>query len=238
MGVEMEKEATSADDILDAAAETASGNSDKAERREIKGGVPYTASPGVFKKALEGIIAAERPDKFNPNFMDTILGIRGGASRAIPPLFKKMQFLGTDGTPTSLYSKFKTEGGRSQAAFEALRNAFGELFKRNEYIYRADESAVKDVLVEITGLKRNDPVIRQMYSTFDALKSFIESEPTRAIVDRVDEAAASPHRNASDHIGGKLKLGLSYQINIVLPETENIAVFNAIFRSLRENLLQ
>ncbi|WOS63230.1 DUF5343 domain-containing protein [Sinorhizobium fredii] len=233
----MAKEATTPDETSNAAAEKVSANNEKTERREIKGGIPYTTSPGVFKKALEGIITAERPDKFNPNFMDTILSIRGGASRAVPPLLKKMQFLGADGTPTSLYSKFKTEGGRSQAAFEALRYAFGELFKRNEYIYRADESAVKDGLVEVTGLKRNDPIIRLMYATFDSIKSFIDSEPTRAVEERADEAAPSS-QSISDHPGGKLKLGLSYQINIVLPETENIAVFNAIFRSLRDNLLR
>lgn len=149
-----------------------------------------------------------------------------------------MQFLAPDGTPTSLYSKFKTEGGRSQAAYEGLRNAYGELFKRNEYIYRADEGVVKDVLVEITGLKRSDPIIRLMYSTFDAIKVFIESEPAKAPEPKTDEEATPQDRGVSDKSGDSLKLGLSYQINIILPETENIAVFNAIFKSLRDNLLR
>lgn len=149
-----------------------------------------------------------------------------------------MQFLGADGSPTQLYSKFKTEGGRSQAAFEALRNAFGELFKRNEYIYKADESAVKDILVEITGLKRNDQIIRLMYTTFEAIKSFIKSDPVRIAETRSDDVASSTDMTGDDSATGGVKLGLSYQINIVLPETENIAVFNAIFRSLRENLLR
>ena len=34
------------------------------------------------------------------------------------------------------------------------------------------------------------------------------------------------------------RLGLSYHINIVLPETKDVAVFNAIFQSLRQNLLR
>lgn len=210
----MAKDADSPDKTTAAAADPPSGNSEKTERREIKGGVPYTASPGIFKKALETIITAERPDKFNPNFMETILGIRGGASRAVPPLFKKMQFIGADGTPTALYSKFKTEGGRSQAAYEALKNSFGELFKRNEYIYRADEGAIKDVLVEITGLKRNDPVIRQMHATFEAIKAFIDGEPSKAVVEKSDDIATS-QQGAVDHSGTKLKLGLSYQLNII-----------------------
>jgi hypothetical protein len=75
--------------------------------------------------------------------MATILKLTGGAARAVPPLLKKMQFIGADGTPTSLYSRFKTDNGRAQAAYEGLKNAFGELFRRNEYIHKSDESQLK-----------------------------------------------------------------------------------------------
>ena len=93
---------------------------DKSDRREIKGGLPYSQSPGVFKKTLEQIIQAERPDNFSSNFMATILKLTGGSAKAVPPLLKKMQFINPDGSPSQLYSKFKTDGGRSQAAFEGL----------------------------------------------------------------------------------------------------------------------
>lgn len=123
----------------EAAAAATDETKEKSDRREIKGGIPYSISPGVLKKALDSIIPAERPDKFGTNFMETILKLTGGAARSVPPFLKKMQFIGTDGTPSLLYSKFKTDGGRSQAAYDGLRNAFGELFKRNEYIHKADE---------------------------------------------------------------------------------------------------
>lgn len=118
-----------------AEANSVSPRKDKIERREIKGGIPYTVAPGVLKKALEQIIPAERPDKFGSNYMDTILKLTGGAARAVPPFLKKMQFISADGSPTILYSKFKTDRGRSQAAYEGLKNAFSELFRRNEYIH-------------------------------------------------------------------------------------------------------
>jgi hypothetical protein len=172
--------------------------------------------------------------------MSTILKMSGGSARAVPPLLKKMQFIGPDGTPTLLYSKFKTDGGRSQATYDGLKNAFNELFKRNEYIHKADESTVKDVIVEITGLKNTDGIVRLMYNTFDAIRSFITSDVSGA-----SESTKPDPENDSNVDQSKPKaelrsvpLGLSYQINIVLPETENIAVFNAIFRSLRENLLR
>ncbi|QNA84948.1 DUF5343 domain-containing protein [Sphingomonas sp. So64.6b] len=159
----------------------------------------------------------------------------------MPPFLKKMQFIGPDGAPTLLYSKFKTDSGRSQAAFEGLRNAFGELFKRNEYIHKADDSAIRDVIVEITGLKKADPIVRLMYQTFDAVKGFITADVSSESSEDDDNADGDDGDNNKkrDQSVGRLKsLGLSYQISIVLPETENISVFNAIFRSLRENLLR
>lgn len=229
-------------DAENAPAQEAPSDSDKKEkeRREIKGGIPYSTSPGVLKKALEQIIPAERPDKFGSNYMETILKLTGGSARAVPPFLKKMNFIAADGTPTVLYSKFKTDGGRSQAAYEGLRNAFGELFKRNEYVHKADEAGVKDIIVEITGLKKSDSVVRMMYQSFDAVRSFISGEVSGSPVAENSERPTHDEASVPPTSGqaGPLPIGLSYQINIILPETENIGVFNAIFKSLRENLLR
>jgi hypothetical protein len=220
--------------------EAAQASNEKTERREIKGGIPYTTSPGVLKKALETIVVAERPEKFGANYMQTILKLTGGAARAVPPFLKKMNFVGADGSPTLLYSKFKTDGGRSQAAYEGLKSAFGELFRRNEYIHKADENTVKDTIVEITGLKKTDPIVRMMYASFDAVRSFVVGDVSANLEggkpESPDERKEDPPLVEKEKNG--VRLGLSYQINIVLPETENISVFNAIFKSLRDNLLR
>ena len=56
------------------------------KKREIKGGLPYSTSPGTFKKALDGIIVAERPDRFSGDFMSTVLKVSGGSARPVPPM--------------------------------------------------------------------------------------------------------------------------------------------------------
>ncbi|WP_155908406.1 DUF5343 domain-containing protein [Asticcacaulis sp. YBE204] len=238
--VKMDKSNAGSADENAAGAGGAQSVKEKAEKREIKGGIPYVMAPGVLKKALELIIPAERPDKFSANYMETILKLTGGAARAVPPIFKKMQFIGSDGAPTILYSKFKTDGGRSQAAYDGLKNAFSELFRRNEYIYKADENAVKDVIVEITGLKKTDPIVRLMYGSFDAVRGFINGEiSSSGELGKLDADTASDEEKAvSIRSTNSVEVGLSYQINIILPETENISVFNAIFKSLRDNLLR
>lgn len=239
-----ENETPASDMAASKSTNTEQKSKEKAEHRDIKGNIPYVTSPGVFKKALDLIVTAERPDKFTYNFISTILNITGGSARAIPPMLKKMQFIEADATPTILYSRFKTEGGRSEAAFLGLRNAFGELFKRNEFIHKADEATIKDIIVEITGLKKNDSIVRLMYSTFDAIRSFITADIGQNTNQKQNNNELENEREFQNDEPRQhdrkpsVKLGLSYQINIVLPETDNIDVFNAIFRSLRENMLQ
>lgn len=226
--------ATNTKEPISSAAEEKKAN----PKREIQGGLPYSTSPGVFKRALEAMISAERPEKFTGNFLETVLRLTGGSARPVPPMLKKMHFLSSDGTPTELYSKFKTESGRSAAALEGLKYAYAELFRRNEVIYRADEAAVVDLIVEVNGLKRSDPIVRMTYQTFEAIRGFIDKNAAAAPDHLKDETSATPSPAETSFSGDPSHtLGLSYQINIVLPETDDISVFNAIFKSLRENLL-
>jgi hypothetical protein len=55
------------------AEDSASASKTKATKKVIKGNLPYTQAPGVFKKTLEGIITAGQPERFTSNFMDTVL---------------------------------------------------------------------------------------------------------------------------------------------------------------------
>jgi hypothetical protein len=78
-----------------------------------------------------------------------------------------------------------------------------------------------------------------MYQSFDAVRSFIQGELSSAqagedvVTPTGDSTMTAPVPSVSTR-----HVGLTYNINIVLPESENIAVFNAIFRSLNENLLK
>jgi hypothetical protein len=88
--------------------------------RKIAGNLPYLPGPGSLKKALDGIVGAQRPDKFNADFLESILNLKGGAT---VPIFKKMGLVASDGSPTELYSRFKTDSGRGSAALQAIKNA-------------------------------------------------------------------------------------------------------------------
>lgn len=215
--------------------------------RKIPGNLPYLTASGTLKRALERLIDASRPDKFNTDFLENVLKLSGGAARATTPILKKMGFLTSDGVPTDLYAKFRTDGGRPAASLAGLRNGFPEIFKRSEYAHTVDDNKLRDIILEITGLKASDPVAQAIKSTFNVVKSFI---PAGADLTGIDEEAGPHDENAgflanqntqgddARNAGrGSKSVGLVYNINIVLPETSDLKILNAIFRSVKVNLL-
>lgn len=213
------------------AAEVAQG-----PRKKIPGNLPYLPGYGSLKKALDGIVGAQRPDKFNADFLESILQLKGGSARATVPIFKKMGLIASDGSPTDLYSRFKTDSGRGSAALQAIKNAYPEIYKRSEYAHSVPEAKLKDIIVEITGLQAADPIVGYIKFTFNIIKSYIGTATSTDNSQTANDASMMDYTESSSVV--KPKVGLSYHINIVIPETSNVTVLNAIFRAVKENLLK
>ncbi|MDX8447747.1 DUF5343 domain-containing protein [Mesorhizobium captivum] len=230
-------------------AESGNQNTNSSEKqtsgqRKIPGNLPYLTASGTLKKTLDRLIEAQRPERFSVDFIENVLKLSGGGARATIPILKKMNFLSSDGTPTELYAKFRTDSGRGAAALQGLRSAFQEIFRRSEYAYSAEESKLKDIIVEVTGLKPTDPVAMAIRSTFNVIKSYIPSNMETSQSNHAEniESAESPESRPFIRQEPKetaaSEIGLVYNINIVLPETSDLSVLNAIFRSIKENLMK
>lgn len=203
--------------------------------------LPYVNQPGSMVKILEKIKTAKTPDRFTHDFLETKLGFKGGNYRQFIPLAKKLGLLKSDGSPSDLYKRFRNTDSSKASMAQALRDGYREAFERNEYANSLDKEKFKGLVVEITGLESDNRVVQLICQTFDHLKKLANFDAD-APVRKDDSNSAS---QADEPAGGdestpprKLAVGLSYTINLVLPKTDDPAVFNAIFKSLRENLLR
>jgi hypothetical protein len=205
---------------------------------------PYMNAYGSIGKVLDKIVEAKRPDRFTQDYLETVLALPSSSLRPVIPLLKRIGFLNPDGTPTELYSKFKTEGGRRIAMASAIKIGYPEIFKRNEFAYKLDKSKLTDIIVEMTGLEKDNGVVRNIVGTFSALNGYADFEgldlssvETKVSSDeRTDRSNAQLPITQAEMRGARLNI--AYTINLNLPESTNIEVFNAIFRSLKENMLK
>jgi hypothetical protein len=95
--------------------------------------LPYLTTPGSAPKILNKIIEARTPERFTLDFLETKLGFKGGSSRPIIPLLKRIGFLTDDGVPTEIYRQFRNESTRGKAMANALQIGYSEIFAMNEY---------------------------------------------------------------------------------------------------------
>lgn len=197
--------------------------------------IPYVPSYGAITRALEKIKEASTPDRFTQDFLASKLGLKGGSPKPVIPFLKRTGFLGSDGSPTETYKRFRNPADSGSAAAEALQRGYAALYEVNEYAHELSDSDLKGVIVQVTGLQGEASTARAMVGSFKALRDFADFE---AVPRQAAEAASTSEASTAPmprNKAGDIRLG--YTINLNLPATSDVAVFNAIFRSLREHLL-
>jgi hypothetical protein len=198
--------------------------------------IPYLASPGSIGTALERIKSAATPPIVNPDFVLTKLKVKGGPGRQIPPFLKKIGLVAGDGTPTGLYERFRNSSPAVSGAAiaEAIRHGYAALYEVNEYAHELSDKDLKGLIVQVTGLEEDNRVVDLALSTFKKLKASADFDSDAAATEEAPHAdrSTAASRRRSEH-----EFRIGYTVNLNLPATTNVEVFNAIFKSLKEHLL-
>lgn len=209
--------------------------------------LPYVTAVGNIEKAFKGIKTAATPESVSQDFVKTILGIKGGSGNQMTAYLKKIGFAAGDGAPTDLYKKFRNPATEGWAAAQALKIGYAPLYTRNEYMHRLGDEELKGLIYEETGAGQDSGAVPLILSSIKQIKKFAkwDSVPVEEKADRAEPepeslpAARAPLPNGSTRMATQgLGLNLGYTINLNLPATSDPAVFNAIFRALKEHLLR
>ena len=172
---------------------------------------------------------------------------------------RKIGFVNADGSPSPLYKQFRNAEHSGTAAAAALKIGYAALYVRNEYMHQLSDDKLRGLIIEETGSAEDAAPVNMILSCIKTLKKHAKwsaaTENTvvadadslqslKLLAKDVDKAAglANGNSNGADSSGQSkdtaVGLNLSYTINLNLPATSDIAVFNAIFKSLKENLLK
>jgi hypothetical protein len=200
---------------------------------------PYVNAYGSIPKLFAGIKAAAVPPKVSQNFLESVLDLTSSSHRALIPLLKKLGFIDSSNVPTQAYKDFREDNLSGTVMAERLREAYKSLFNANEYAWKMPKADLLSKFKNLSGAGDEDKVIATVASTFLELSKLAKWEggvPVRKEPQGAGAGASGtplPRREEIPNV-----LGLSYTINLNLPATTEIEVFNAIFKSLRENLLR
>lgn len=217
--------------------------------------LPYLARPASLKTALERIRTAATPERFTGDFVSTTLNLKGGTGAALIPYLKKVGFVASDGTPTEIYKTFRNQSKSGAAAASAVKVGYAALGQVNETFFKLGEKDLKDLVLQVTGAAADNSAAKHTVATLKTLMTFADFNlalaggsaaveevlkadlPDSGRPDFVRLGNGNGNGRQDAGVSGRVGLNLAYTINLNLPATTDQAVFNAIFKSLREHLL-
>ena len=202
---------------------------------------PYVNAYNSIPKLFAGIKAAAVPPKVTQDFLESVLELKSSSHRALIPLLKKLGFIDQANVPTQGYRDFREDSLSGDVMAQKLREAYSTLFAANEYANKLTRTELLSKLRSITGAAEDDPYVPAVASTFLELSKLAKWDGTHGSRHKEDARSGEAEKSTppKDEESPNLRtLGLSYTINLNLPATTEIEVFNAIFKSLRENLLR
>lgn len=209
---------------------------------------PFVVSNNKIEPLLNRIRTATKPERMTMELLVT-WGFPSSNDRAMPRLFKALGFLTDTGQPTALYDRLRDPREYRRVLGERIRDTYADLFALDPNIHLAPDDEVRAAISRITG--KDAETVKRYFSTFKTLVSLADlnqatpvqapasgpadpptviplkpAAPAPAPLDAAPAPAPATHRKSEYH----------YNIQIHLPVTTDITVYNAIFKSLRENL--
>lgn len=196
-------------------------------------------STGLIGKIFEKIQQAKVPPRYTQDFQATVLGYGSGSAKPFIPFLKRLGFIQSDGTPTELYTRFRNADSSGAAMADAMRQGFSDIFQKNEFAHALTDDKLKNLVVEVTGKEPGDGTVSAIVGSFKACKQLADFDAANAMA-KEKVAPLDISKSLVKHdpkSSSSTDLRLAYTINVNLPETTDVNVYNAIFSAIRANLL-
>lgn len=195
--------------------------------------LPTNRIPDIFSKIRDG----QAPERYTIQLLKD-WGFKSTSDRAFIPLLKALGFLSADGKPTQRYHDYRDHSRSKQIMGLALREAYGDIFLIKEHPTNSDRTAIEGKFKSFHNA--SDNVAGLMAKTFLGLIPLADLSAKGKVPALVKEEIVS--EKGKDQDSNKALMGgvpgLHYNIQIHLPATKDIEVYNAIFKSLREHLFE
>ena len=157
---------------------------------------------------------------------------------------KDLGFLAADGTPTQRYHDYRDKSRSRVVLGQAIREAYEDIFHIKENPTKSDRPTIEGRFK--SAHNASDRVATLQAATFLALVDLADLTAAKAPSGKKKEEPEKADRESHGGTAEKSAAptselpfaGLRYNIEVHLPATKDVEVYNAIFKSLKEHLLE
>lgn len=203
----------------------------------------YLQTTKNLQNLINSLVNARAPERFTYKFLED-LGFKSTNDRLYIGVFKGLGLLDENGAPTSRYHQFLDQSETGKVLADGIQEAYKDLFDLRKDANNLSIDEIKGKLKTLTQGQKSEDVITNMANTFKALcdtadwtvnpSAINNSNPTETTSNNqiLENAEINEQSNKSES-----RMNLHYNIQIHLPETTNMAVYDAIFQSLKKHLI-
>lgn len=199
----------------------------------------YLTSSKNLSRILASIQNAQAPKQFSTRFIAS-LGYASSADRLIIGVLKALGFLSAEGKPTKRYFEYLDATQSKRVMADGLRDAYADLYQVNKKAHEMSATEIKNKLKTLSEGQPSDSVLDKMASTFKALAAHADfgTEPGAVSAALPPPPDEEPKGKDEGVRRNPVSLGgLVYNIQLILPADRDQAVYDALFRSLKEHIL-
>lgn len=197
--------------------------------------LPYLSSNKNLPTLFQKIQSAKIPDKFNREFLQTTIGLKGSNDRPYIPFLRSLGFIDQSGTPTAQYRLLKSEESAKAAIAQAVRSAYAPLFEADEKAHALPLEKTKGLVAQVAGT--DDEMTSRIVSTFNAIAKLGDFGATAPAIkeksEAEDEEEAEEKGMTAQRTRG-LRPEFHYNIQVHLPSNATEEVYLNIFNALRK----
>ena len=200
--------------------------------------IPRMPSVKNLHAILDAMQKAAEPDAFGVDFLKD-MGFTSSNDRSVIKVLKYLGMLDASGKPQTSYREFMNHTHAKGVLASRLTVAYDDLFKSDKTAHAKSATSLAGWFKTKTGVGAK--VAEKMATTFKSLASYADFSDTELPAEMPKPKPAAPaipvgeSKNASIPSLGAA-FGLTYRIEVHLPDTTNVDTFRAIFRAIREEL--
>lgn len=202
----------------------------------------YLMTSKNLRPIIDASVKAQAPPKFTLKFLEG-LGFKSNNDRLFIRVFKDLELLDGSGVPTPIYYDFIDSSRTKEILGQQIMKVYSDLFALNTKAYEMSKADVKNKFKTLTQGAKSDNILDLMAKTFVALceqAEFIDKVQETSEnkdVTLLDSESDEKQPSVEEFISKQITTEMHYNIQIHLPDTKDIAVYNAIFKSLKDHLL-
>ena len=191
-----------------------------------------------MKAFLNRIPSAQTPSKVTQEYLEAA-GFRSKNDRAIISVLKFVGLLDEEGKPTESYTLLRDKNQAGAILASLVKQTYSELFEMYPDAQNQSSQTLKNFFsTKTTGA---EPVVNQIVATFKGLCEQASFEATGSAAFEPVEKATRPEsqsviRQTQTPMPSWVVINLNIQLQ--LPPTEDSAIYDKIFQSLKKHLLE